>query len=167
MIYVALGANLPSQRFGRPQATLRAALTMFAGHGLTVRRCSPWYRTAPVPPSGQPWYVNGVAAAESALAPAAVLAALHDIERDLGRVRRERWEARVADLDLLAIDDLVIDGKDEADLRLPHPRAHERRFVLQPLADIAPHWRHPLLSRTAVELLVALESGGIERLGES
>jgi 2-amino-4-hydroxy-6-hydroxymethyldihydropteridine diphosphokinase len=164
VIYVGLGANLPSDAYGAPEATLRAALGLFSSHGLILGTCSPWYRSAPVPPSDQPWYVNGVASAESALAPEGVLAALHDIERALGRVRHERWEARVADLDLIAVDGLVIEGAGDGALCLPHPRAHERRFVLQPLADIAPDWRHPVIGRTAAEMLAALPPDDLEPL---
>ena len=118
--------------------------------GVHVRRRSRWYRSAPVPPSGQPDYVNGVAIVETALDPASLLALLHRIEARFGRVRGARNEARALDLDLLAYDDRVNDGADGP--ILPHPRLHQRAFVLRPLAELAPLWRHPRLGRTASSL---------------
>lgn len=163
MIYVGLGANLPSPEHGTPEATLAAALDRFAATGITVTARSPWYRSAPVPRSGQPWFVNGVAAVETALAPDALLSALHGIEAAFGRVRRERWEARIIDLDLIAFHNevLVAPGGPE----IPHPRMHERAFVLLPLADLAPDWRHPVLHRGVQDFIAGLDAGQeIERV---
>jgi 2-amino-4-hydroxy-6-hydroxymethyldihydropteridine diphosphokinase len=115
---------------------------------------SRWYETAPVPVSDQPWYVNGVARIETDLEPAELLARLHAVEADFGRVRSIRNAPRLVDLDLLAYDDRVIDG--DGGLELPHPRLHERAFVLLPLADLAPGWRHPRMLRTVEELIAAL-----------
>lgn len=154
MILIGLGANLPSTGFGPPRATLEAALAELAREGLAVVRRSRWYRSAPVPPSDQPWFVNGVAAVATDLAPAEVLAALHRIEARFGRVRRARDEARVLDLDLLAYDDLV--RTEGAPPRLPHPRLHARAFVLLPLAEVAPGWRHPVLGKTVEDLVAEL-----------
>ncbi len=139
MILVALGANLPSPTHGGPRQTLEAALVALDRAGLPVAARSAWYETAPVPLSDQPWYVNGVAVVTSALGPAEVLTILHGIEADFGRVRQAVNAPRVLDLDLLAHGDRVSDGWP----LLPHPRLHERAFVLRPLADVAPDWRHP------------------------
>jgi 2-amino-4-hydroxy-6-hydroxymethyldihydropteridine diphosphokinase len=147
-----LGANLPSERFGGPRQTLEAALVELERRGVRVLRRSRWYESAPVPRSDQPWYVNGVAAVETALGPEALLAVLHAIEHDFGRVRGARNAARAVDLDLLAYGDLVRRGP-EAPL-LPHPRAAERAFVLLPLAEIAPGWCLPGSGQT-VEALAA------------
>ncbi len=163
MIYVGLGANLPSPEHGTPEATLSAALEQFAAAGVTVVARAPWYRSAPVPRSGQPWFVNGVAAVETALAPGALLSALHGIEAAFGRVRRERWAARIIDLDLIAYHDQVLTAPGGPEI--PHPRMHERAFVLLPLADLAPDWRHPTLHRDVQDLVAALDTAqGIERL---
>lgn len=155
MIYVGLGANLPSPDHGTPEATLAAALERFSVAGVTVVARSPWYRSAPVPRSGQPWFVNGVAAVETALAPGSLLSALHGIEAAFGRVRRERWGPRIIDLDLIAFHDevLAVPGG----LEIPHPRMHERAFVLRPLADLAPDWRHPVLGRGVGGLIAGLD----------
>ncbi len=118
---------------------------------VTVVRRSRWYTSAPVPPSDQPWFVNGVALVATGLGPANLLATLHRIENEFGRVRRVRNEARVIDLDLLAYGDLVL-GEGEG-LVLPHPRLRTRAFVLLPLAEVAPDWRHPV-SGEAVEDLI-------------
>jgi len=140
MILIALGANLPSPVHGGPRATLEAALAALDQASLSVVARSAWYETAPVPVSDQPWYVNGVAAVATPLGPADVLRALHRIEDAFGRVRAEVNAPRVLDLDLLAYDDIVSTDWPV----LPHPRLHERAFVLRPLADVAPDWRHPV-----------------------
>jgi 2-amino-4-hydroxy-6-hydroxymethyldihydropteridine diphosphokinase len=127
-----------------------------------VRR-SRWYRSAPVPPSDQPWYTNGVARIDTDLGPAALLALMLRVEERFGRRRGgggPRFAARVLDLDLLAYGDRVSGGAGgEAGPILPHPRLHERAFVLLPLAEVAPAWRHPASGRSVAELIRALPPG--------
>ena len=160
MILIGLGANLPSVA-GPPAATLAAALAALEAAGVRVERRSAWYRSAPVPAAGQPWYVNGVVAVATSLGPAELLALLHRIEARFGRVRRRQNEPRVLDLDLLDFDGLV---RQEPPV-LPHPRLQERRFVLLPLADIAPAWRHPVSGAALAELIAGLDpEQRVERL---
>lgn len=181
---IALGCNLPS---GPKKLidTLRDALRFVENHReISVIRVSRWYRTPAFPKGSGPDFVNGAAALQTALSPAEILEVLHDVERQLGRVRRDRWGPRVCDLDLLAVGDLIL--PDDATVRswmtlddsaakarapeellLPHPRLHERGFVLVPLRDIAMTWRHPVLNRTVQELCDNLPESdvtGIERL---
>ncbi len=156
-VLIGLGANLPSPH-GPPRATCEAALDALGESGVTVVRRSRWYRSAPVPPSSQPWFVNGVAALDTDLGPAGLLALMLDIERRFGRVREARWEARTLDLDVLDFRGLVRPGTPPPEL--PHPRLHERAFVLLPLAEVAPGWRHPRLGRPAGALIAALPPGG-------
>lgn len=157
LIFLGLGANLPSPEHGSPQATLEAALVDIEAAGQAVVERSRWYRSRPQPPAAQPWFVNAVAILDSGLAPLALMALLHDVERRFGRRRGRRWEARVIDLDLLAYNDLIL-GSEEGpgapgDLILPHPRLHERAFVLRPLAELAPHWRHPRSGLSVAQLI--------------
>lgn len=132
---------------------------------MTVEACSPWYRTAPVPASDQPWFVNGVAAVRTGLDPEALLAALLAAEAEIGRVRQARNAPRGIDLDLLDNDGLV---REAPGLILPHPRMAVRAFVLAPLADIAPDWRHPVSGEGVTVLLArALSEQTIERFAPS
>ena len=163
MILIGLGANLPSPDHGPPQATLAAALEALEACGAKTVRRSPWYESAPVPPSGQPWYVNAVAEVESALSPPALLNALLDVEAGFGRVRGVRNASRTVDLDLLDYRGLVSGPAQQPEL--PHPRLHERAFVLLPLRDLAPGWRHPGSGRRVESLIEALGgTGAVRRL---
>ena len=163
-IYMALGANLPHPRFGAPKATLEAALEALRGRGIEVLRVSPWYRTAPVPASDQPWYINAVAEISATLTADQLLAELHGVEEGFGRVRSVPNAPRLIDLDLLDFrGEIAAGGPGKA--TLPHPRMAGRAFVLRPLADLAPHWRHPRTGASIEALVAALpENQIIERL---
>jgi 2-amino-4-hydroxy-6-hydroxymethyldihydropteridine diphosphokinase len=160
-ILVGIGANLASARYGPPLSTVEAALAALPRAGIAVTAHSRWFESAPVPLADQPWYVNGVAIVTSALAPRALLDQLHAIEAAFGRVRGERNAPRVLDLDLLAHGTQVL--AEAGGLVLPHPRLAERAFVLLPLADVAPDWRHPATGLGVPEMLANLPAGQVVR----
>ncbi len=150
---VGFGANL-----GDPADTLPRAVAACARLG-TLRAVSPTYRTAPIGMTDQPDFLNAVAMLETDLDPAGLLAGLHRIEAEFGRVRDVRWGPRTLDLDLLWFDGVE---SDDPDLELPHPRAHEREFVLRPVVDIAPDTM--LRGRTASAWLSQIDPQGVERV---
>ncbi len=150
-IYIALGANLPGPA-GPPRATLEAALVRLAAAGIRIVRRSRWYRSPAWPDPADPEFVNAVAEVETALPPAALLALLHEIEAALGRTRAAANAPRALDLDLIDYHGAVEAGPPA----LPHPRLHRRAFVLLPLAEIAPGWRHPVSRRAIGDLVAAL-----------
>ena len=169
---------------GSPTETLHLAVTKLGNMGALIRGLSGLYRTPAFPAGSGPDFVNAVIAIEAPWSARDAIARLHAIEAEIGRRRRVRWEQRSIDLDLLAHGDLV--RPDMATLRrwmdlpveiqrqkapeqliLPHPRLHERGFVLVPMADVAPDWLHPALRRTVTQMrdaLPAAERAAIRKL---
>ncbi len=147
---IALGGNL-----GDSERILISAITAIDQvYGIRVIARSPLYKTAPVGPP-QPDYLNACILIETSLTPRALLQQLLTIENQFGRVRQERWGARSLDLDLLLFSDQIVDLPG---LTIPHPRLHERPFVLVPMTDIAPQWPHPIFGKTIAQLLDQLST---------
>ena len=163
MILVALGSNLPGPA-GTPAQALAAACQSMAAKGIAITESSRIWFSAPVPASDQPWYCNAVVRVDTNLSADRLMAALKDIETSLGRVRIKKNEARVLDLDLVACNDDVLESPD---LVLPHPRLHQRAFVLMPLREVAPDWVHPVLNASVEDLIAALPPGQKIKPGEA
>lgn len=155
MIFIALGANLPSS-YGSPRETIKRAMGEISKNGVRVLYQSPIYLTAPVPISDQPWYHNAVIGISTDQSPSDLLKTLQSIENNFGRVRTIRNAPRVIDLDIVAYHDVV---QNDDDLILPHPRMHERAFVLYPLRDIARNWVHPVSRKHINDLIKSIPDG--------
>ena len=173
-VMVALGANLPFEG-DPPPVTLRRALKALSEEGLSPLAVSRFYATPCFPVGAGPDYVNAAAVLEAGSQhdPTSILARLHKVESDFGRKREGRWGMRTLDIDFLALGDSVLPDAATQDawrnlapeaqartapgsLILPHPRLQDRAFVLVPLADVAPHWRHPRIGLTVAKMLEAL-----------
>ena len=154
-VVIALGSNLPGD-YPSSRVLLSAALKALGDHGITVVRASSWWRSKAWPEGAGPDFLNGVAFVETELAPIKVLSTLLAIEQTFGREPSDRNAARTLDLDLVAYGRTV--GL-EPRLVLPHPRCSERLFVMGPLAEIAPHWRHPITGEKSTELALRARVG--------
>ena len=152
---MGLGSNL-GDKIGQLEKALAALAEIKRTRVTAVSR---FYRTAPVGKTDQDWFVNAAALLETGMKPRELLGELLDIERRLGRVRNEKWGPRLIDLDLLFYGDRVIE---EEGLTAPHPLLDQRRFVLVPLAEIAPDWVHPVLGLTPGEMDARLSGPGQE-----
>ncbi len=149
-IFLGIGSNLPGT-YTSSTALVHAAIARLNEGPLRIVHVSPLYRSAPVGPADQGDYVNGVLAVSSNLTPVALLSYLHLVEIAFGRLRRIKWGPRTLDLDLLDYRGQMHDHL----LQVPHPRLAHRSFVLCPLMDIAPGWRHPRTGQTIAGLLAA------------
>jgi len=150
LVYLSLGSNI-----GDREAHLRDALAHLEKQGRIVS-VSSFCETEPVEFTDQAWFLNCAAALETSATPEQLMAAILRIEREMGRERIQRKGPRTIDIDILLFGDTIVDSPE---LTIPHPAMHERRFVLQPLAEIAPELRHPVLKKTIRELLEALPAG--------
>ena len=171
-VLVALGSNMP-EGVERSAEILRGAVGAMAGIAITPVSVSRFFQSEAFPPGTGPDFVNAALSFETDLHPAQILARLHHIERDFGRIRRVRWGQRSLDLDLLAVGEVVLPDAETLtrwmvldpahqqkdapdDLILPHPRLQDRAFVLLPLLDITPDWRHPLTGTSLHDMVQAL-----------
>lgn len=153
--YIGLGANL-----GDRLDSLREAVRLLGfGQGIVVKRCSPVYETEPVggPPQGR--FLNAVLDIQTGLEPEFLLERCEEVENAMGRERIERWGPRTIDIDILLYGDAIVRSET---LEIPHPRMHERAFVLTPLADLAPEVVHPVFGVTVTDLLDRTGSDGIQ-----
>ena len=144
-VYLALGANI-----GERARNLERALDALEAEGVHIVRRSSLYETEPRDVRDQPWFLNLVVEAETILLPRQLLSTIRRIEKNLGRKRVIAKGPRTIDIDILLFGRFVVDTPE---LQIPHPRLHERRFVLEPLAELAPELRHPVTRRTAREML--------------
>jgi len=158
-VLLALGANLPG-RWGDPLTALRRVVVELANAGLRLMAASHIYTTTPLGPGRQAPYLNAVLMLESHLAPAALLRLLKGLERRAGRRFAPRWGPRCLDIDVLDYAGRRVGRpsrrRERGRLVLPHPELHSRAFVLVPLLEIAPHWRHPVLGVAGRTLLARI-----------
>jgi 2-amino-4-hydroxy-6-hydroxymethyldihydropteridine diphosphokinase len=158
LVYLSLGSNV-----GQREVQLRQAIARLAKYGRVISTSS-LYETEPVEMpvevQDQPWFLNCAVSLETTRSAAELMKAALEIERDMGRVRSQKKGPRTIDIDILLFGDMVVDS---ADLTIPHPAMHERRFVLEPLAEIAADARHPVLKKSVLELLEELPAGQIVR----
>ncbi|MEE2698868.1 MAG: 2-amino-4-hydroxy-6-hydroxymethyldihydropteridine diphosphokinase [Pseudomonadota bacterium] len=161
MILIGIGSNMVSPQYGAPRTTCGAALEALNEFGIIITDRSRWYKSAPVPISDQPWFINAVIKVKSKHSPEKLMELLLRIEKRFGRIRGEKNAPRILDLDIIAYNKLVlsINNSNLPALELPHPKLQDRAFVLKPLCDIAPEWRHPIKSLSPNEMIARLPQG--------
>ena len=162
-IIIGIGGNLYSKNGLHPVEICQEAIKSLKSTSIIVEKQSSWYRSDPIPKSDQPKFFNSVLVASTTLNELDVLNSLHDIEKKFGRIRKNINEARIIDLDLIDYSSKIHKSND---IILPHPRAHLRRFVMQPLYEIEKNWIHPILKTSVTEILNQLDQQELELFSE-
>ena len=160
-IIIGVGGNINSDDGSHPIETCNKAISLFQKYSIKVKKQSKWYNSEPIPKSDQPIFFNCVVIATTKLNEYYVLKFLHKIEAEFGRRRNEINEPRSIDLDLIDYSNKVLNNKN---LIIPHPRAHLRKFVIGPLAEINPYWIHPILKINVLDILKKLDNQKIEEV---
>ena len=163
-IIIGIGGNIKSEDGTHSINIASKAISYFKDYSIRVTDQSSWYETEPIPKSMQPNFFNCIIFANTILSELDVLRSLHEIEHKLGRRRRVANEARVIDLDLIDYSNKVLISDD---LIIPHPRAHQRRFVMEPLAELNENWVHPILKMNVLEILKNLDNQNVRIIKEN
>ena len=162
-IIIGIGGNLKSEEGAHPIKVAMNAISCFKDYSIKVTNQSSWYETEPIPKSDQPNFFNCIVIANTNLNELDVLKSLHEIEYKLGRKRRMVNEARIIDLDLIDYSNKILINKE---IVIPHPRAHKRRFVMEPLAELDKTWIHPILKININKILKKLHNQNIKIFNE-
>ena len=162
-IIIGIGGNLKSDDGDHPIKVAMKAIRFLEDYSIEITNQSSWYETEPIPRSDQPNFFNCIIFANTILNELDVLKSLHDIEHILGRRRKLANEARVIDLDLIAYSNKILRNKK---IIVPHPRAHKRRFVMEPLSELDQNWVHPVLKININKILKNLENQNIKIFNE-
>jgi len=162
-IIIGIGGNLKSEEGAHPIKVAMNAISYFKDYSIKITNQSSWYETEPIPKSDQPNFFNCIVIANTNLNELDVLNSLHEIEYKLGRKRRMVNEARIIDLDLIDYSNKILINKE---IVIPHPRAHKRRFVMEPLAELDKNWIHPILKIKIHKILKNLHNQNIKIFNE-
>ena len=163
-IIISIGGNTKSKDGTHPINVAMKAISCFKNYSIKVTDQSSWYETEPIPKSEQPNFFNCIVFANTILNELDVLKSLHEIEHKLGRRRRVINEARVIDLDLIDYSNKILRNEK---IVIPHPRAHQRRFVMEPLAELDKNWVHPILKINIMKILKNLDNQNIKIFNEN
>tara|TARA_B100000963_G_C22508784_1_gene617291 strand:+ start:124 stop:639 length:516 start_codon:yes stop_codon:yes gene_type:complete len=158
-IIIGIGGNIKSIDGSHPVLVAKKAINLLKNYSIEVTKQSSWYETEPIPKSNQPNFFNCVVFADTILNELDVLKSLHKIEKEFGRIRKKVNEARVIDLDLIDYSSKILTNNE---IIIPHPRAHTRRFVMEPLAELNPKWVHPILKINVCEILKKINNQKIK-----
>ena len=162
-IIIGIGGNIKSEEGVHPIRIAMRAISYFKDYSINITNQSSWYETEPIPKSDQPNFFNCIVLANTNLNELDVLKSLHEIEYKLGRKRRMINEARIIDLDLIDYSNKILINKE---IVIPHPRAHQRRFVMEPLAELDKNWVHPILKTNISKILKKLDNQNIKIFDE-
>ena len=162
-VIIGIGGNIKTENGTHPIKVAMKAISLLKDYSIKVTEQSSWYETEPIPKSDQPNFFNCIIFANTILNELDVLKSLHEIEHKLGRKRKEVNEARIIDLDLIAYSNKVLSNKE---IIVPHPRAHKRRFVMEPLAELDENWVHPVLKISIKKILKKLDNQNIKIINE-